>query len=214
MKSSIGRSPRIVLSISAFVLLVGGCAAPAMVDLWKDPAYQAGPMRNVLVVSLQRDAGRRRIIEDTYVTQLGRLGAHVTPSYREFPDAAPDTQQVMASVQANGYDGVLVSRALPITEQDRYVPGYTTTEPVTRRNPFTGAYRTVYREVYREGYTEKDRIVRIHLEAWTTRDDGRLVWSGTSETINPDSFDRAKDDVIARFAGELSRSGIVPPRGK
>lgn len=214
MKPSVARSTPLVLALSALMVLIGGCAAPAMVDLWRDPSYQSGPMRNVLMISLQPDAGRRRIIEDTFVTQLGRLGAQVTPSYREFPTAAPDTQQVIASFEKNGYDGVLVSRALPSIEQTRYVRGYTTTEPITRRRPFQGAYRTVYREVYHEGYTETDRVIRIQVEAWATQGEGRLVWSGTSEIINPGSFDQSKDQVIAHFARELSRSGVVPSGGK
>ena len=171
-------------------------------------------MHNVLVISLQRDASRRRIIEDTLVIQLGRLGTQVTPSYREFPSTAPDTQQVMASIEMNGYDGVLVSHALPSIEQDCDMPGYTTTAPITRESRFTGAYRTVYREVFHEGCTETDKFIRIQVEAWTTQGEGRLVWSGTSETIDPESFDRSKDHVIAQFARELSRSGIVPSSAK
>jgi hypothetical protein len=35
------------------------------------------------------------------------------PAYRIFPEALPDTQQVIETVQRSGYDGVIVTVGLP-----------------------------------------------------------------------------------------------------
>src|SRR3989442_11360098 len=119
-------------------LWLGGCASTGLVNMWKDSEYREGPMTNVLVVAMKRDALQRRAWEDELAEALSTHHVKATPSYRLFAQDPPDTQQVAEAVHANRYDGVMVTRKLPTEEQARYVPGYTTTRPVTVRNPWTG----------------------------------------------------------------------------
>jgi hypothetical protein len=123
-------------ALLALVIALGGCASSAqLADHWSDPDWRSAPLRNVYVIAVRKDATRRRIWEDGFVTQLRQRGVHATASYVQFPDAVPDTQQVIAAVRAGSYDGVVVSLRLPSRQEEREVPAMTSQEAELRRNP-------------------------------------------------------------------------------
>lgn len=200
---------RWLLLLALFTL--AGCGSGAQVaDTWRDATYQSPPMGRVYVVAVRNDAVRRRMWEDAFVSQLKAHGADATASYTQFPDAAPDTQQVEDVVSGGRYDGVLISLRLPSTTALRDVPPTTERVAETRRNPFTGFYYTVYRDVYTPGYTETDEIRRFQTDVWTTKEGGRLVWSESVNMFDPTTGDAAKDVVSKKVLKHASRDGILP----
>jgi hypothetical protein len=204
----------IVLGFSFLLApLLAGCGGGArLTNMWRDPNYSQGTMTSVYVVALRKDPIRRRMWEDAFVNELARRGVTAEPSYLAFPDAVPDTQQVVAQVREKKYDGVLASRRLPTREVKTYVPGYTTQEPVTVQSPWTMVYRTYYQEVTVPGYTEVDRVVRFETDLWTTKEGGHLVWSGTTEMMNPTSGSHVRDEITEKIVPELAKAGMVPKK--
>ena len=197
----------------AVVALLSGCASSTrFTNLWKDPAWSQAPMKKVLVVALRKDPIRRRMWEDGLVAALARHGVAGTPSYPQFPEAAPDSQQVAAQVGANGYDGVMLSMRLPNQTQTTHIPGTTRMEPVTRRNPFVGGYSTYYREVQEPSRVEVDQVRLFQTDLWETRGEGRLVWSGTVETLESVSTDMVKRIAAGHIVEEIASQGLVPPK--
>ena len=66
-----------------------GCAANTTEfnGVWVNPeAGNRVPVKNVLVVAINRDPTARRIFEDTMVAQLTTRGIKAQPSYRLFPE--------------------------------------------------------------------------------------------------------------------------------
>ena len=204
---------------STRALIVGGailcvaaiaCAtSTSLVNMWKDPAAPRQPIRSMLVVTLRHDATSRRLWEDGFVASLKAHGINATPSYELFPNAAPDTAELTRTVRGRGFDGVLVSHPLSTTTETRYVPGYITSEPVTYLSPWTGHYYTYFAQVYAPGYAEADQVVRYETEVWLTRGAGRLVWSGTTETINPASAGQVNQEIADVIVPALLKSGVV-----
>jgi hypothetical protein len=166
-------------------------------------------LHDVLVVAIRNNAASRRIWEDALVGQLSLHGMTATPSYRLFSDAVPDTQQVMDAVAAHGYDGVIEIHKLPTEISQTYVPGYVTERPVTRFNRWTGSYQTYIRRVREPGYTETDKIVRHQIDVWSSGEDGNLVWSGTTETIDPNSSQDVGREISRLIVPELARAGVI-----
>ncbi len=207
------RRPLLLLAVLAAAGLAG-CAAPAqLVDLWRDPEYSARPMTRVFVVALKRDEARRRLWEDGFVRELARRGVAATPSYRDFPQAFPDTAQVVEAVHQGGYDGVIVTVKLPTETQHTYVPGYVASEPVTRYNPWWATYRTYWVEVYRPGYVETEKVVRHRTDVWSTAGEkGHLVWTGTSEVFDPTSSQAVNHYIVTLVVPELAKQGIITKR--
>ncbi len=194
-------------------LLEVGCSGSQLVDMWADPQPPSGPMTNVLVIAMKNDPARRRLWEDGFATELSKRGVHVTPSYQMFESAVPDTQQVVDAVRDKGFDGVLVAHQLSAETNVRRVPGYTTQEPVTRRNPWTGNYYTAWREIHHPGYVESERVVTHAIEVWSPKDDGRLVWTGNAQTVDPSSSQVMNKEITSLVIPELEKKGLLP-KGK
>ena len=204
--------PAASILLAAFILAgAAGCATTELVNMWRDTTYRQR-MGNVLVLAMHRDAARRRLWEDGFASQLERHGVRATPSYRLFPAAIPDTQQVVGAVRENDFDGVIVTRKLGEATRTRSVPGYTTVEPVTVFNPWYGAYVTYYSEVYQPGYTETEETVDYETNVWTTREGGRMVWAGTSRTVDPSSSQEINEEITKLIVPELAKQDIIPER--
>lgn len=66
---------------------------------------------------------------------------------RTFPEGVPDTTAIANAVKDDAIESVMVVKKLTSEENTRYVPGYVSTEPVTRYNPWTRAYDMVVPEL-------------------------------------------------------------------
>ena len=81
------------------------------------------PLAKMLVITVRKDLTKRRIWEDAFVNELAKHGVAATSSYGLFPDVPPDTNQVIATVKANGFDGILVVLMLPTETNKQYFKG-------------------------------------------------------------------------------------------
>jgi len=189
---------------------LSGCAGNTqLVDMWRDPAASSRPIRQILVVAFRRDETSRRIWEDGFVATLSKHGVNATPSYSLFQGGVPDTAQIEDAVRDRNFDGVLFAHRLGSTTQQTYVPGYTRYEPVWVRGRWSSTYHTYWTEVHEPGYVESDRIVRHRVDVWNTADDWRLVWSGTTESINPTSARDVNHAIAKLIVPELLNQGVL-----
>jgi hypothetical protein len=192
--------------------MLAGCASTSgLTNMWRDPQYQGPPLQHILVVGMIQSPANRRILEDAFVHELGKHGVEAVPSYQPFPNAPPDTDQVYDAVDRGGYDGVLLTRRLPPEHSTSYVPGYVTTQPVSRLG-WRGYYRTYWVDVMHPGYVEQDVTARREVELWAVRDGGRLIWTGIGETVNPGSATAVTHDVTHNVVPELARQGFIQRR--
>jgi hypothetical protein len=210
MSTIFGRIDPVRRAVAAMgIVALSGCTSTSLVNMWRDPTYPRQPLTSTLVVALRRDATTRRNWEDEFVASLKSHGITATPSYAVFPDAPPDTAALSAAVRGRGFDAVLVTHALGSTTETHYVPGYVSAEPTTYLSPWTGHYYTYYSQVYSPGYLEADRVVRYETEVWMVRGTGRLVWSGTTETLNPASSQQVNQEIADVIVPALAKSGVV-----
>lgn len=188
--------------------VLSGCGGAHLANMWRDPTFSA-PMRNVFVVALKEDPSNRRLWEDELVKELTEAGTVGVPSYRLFPNAVPDTQDVAQAVRQDKYDGVLIVFSKEPETSETYVPGYVTTQPITRINPWSSRWLTYYVQVESPGYYETFTTLRDQVDLWTTGQEARLVWSGTGEVIDPANAHDVRDAVADRIVPELAKAGII-----
>ena len=204
-----GRRLRGAIVLLALVITAGCAVQSEMTNLWKDPSFTSGPMRNVLIVALRKDPVRRRMWEDAFVNELVARGLTATSSYQLFPEAPPDTQEVIEVVQKNGYDAVLTSIRLPNETTSTYVPGAMRRETVTTRD-FYGSFHSYWRDVQDPGYTETEEIRAVQTDVWATGSSGRLISSGTLRTLESVN-NRTIETAVSRYIiPVLARQGLVP----
>jgi hypothetical protein len=189
--------------------LVAGCGTTSLTNMWRDPQYTPGGVKSVLVIAVRKDQVIRRIWEDAFVHQFSQEGVAATPSYQVFPEAMPDTDAVREHVRTKGYDAVLVTSRVGTQEVSTYVPGYVTREPVTVFRPLWGSYVTYYRDVYHPGYTETDSSVHVRTDLWTNHGEGRLLWSGTSQTLDPRNSANFSHEVSDLVVDEMRKQHLI-----
>lgn len=207
---SIGRRSALGAGIAVCATLaVVGCSGTKLNNMWRDPAHAGPAMTNVLVVGMRQSATTRRLWEDAFVKGFTDKGVKATPSYTLFPNALPDTNQVADRVDERRYDGVLIVSRLSPSISTKYVPGYTTSQPVTYYSRWRGYYVTRYREIYTPGYTEVDNVSRHEVTLWTTGDDARMVWTGTTSTINPEDGDQVREEVTSAVLPQLDELHLL-----
>jgi hypothetical protein len=194
------------------MVIVGACGSTQLLNVWRDPAYNSAPMHRILVVALRKNPVQRRMWEDAFVAALSKQGdsSLVAPSYQLFPKELPDTTALQESAKEQQFDGVLViSRVMRgMTTND--VPGYTTVEPVTKYRPRWNTYVVRYDSVYHEGRVDTSTVVRVRTDLLLAQEDGRLVWSATSRSVNPESAEEFRTTVASKVAGQLKKAQLAP----
>jgi hypothetical protein len=216
MKSHPLWTPLIRIGILACMSSGGlsGCASSGLVNVWTDPQFAAPPMKNMLVVAMQPDPARRRLWEDAFADALREHGVAATPSYQLFPNELPDTNAVVSAVSEHNYDGCIATVRLPSVTTSQDVPGYTSDTLITRYNPWTNRYYDYYRQIYTPGYTETQTVTRHKIEVWSTTGQGALVWTATSEVLNPTTGATAshRDHVIDGIIDDLAKARVIPAK--
>lgn len=195
--------------------LWGGCVSTSsLVNIWQDPEFASQPLKKMLVVAVRKDATKRRIWEDAFVNELANYGVTATPSYRLYPDALPDTNQIVESGTSAGFDGIMVILQLPTQVKTEYVQGYTTQEQDLKYSPFYygsywARYGTYYREIYHPGYTDSQSVDIRTIDVTTTGKDGHLIWSATSRTPDPGSVTDVQEGIVSLVSKKLSKRKII-----
>lgn len=194
-------------------LILSGCSTTntSLVNMWRDPSYNTR-MSRILVIGIQKDQATRRNWEDRFAEELQKRGTTAVPSYTLFQGELPDTQRVIEVVRREGYDGVLMTRPLGVQTESRWVPGYVREVPALGYDPWYGVYYNYYRRVYEPGYVENDQVVRYEINLWSARDSGRLVWTGTTESVDPMSVEQVSREISSKIVPELEEQGVLASR--
>jgi hypothetical protein len=196
-------------ALSCLMSQMFGCASSNLVDIWHDASFQAPSLGKMLVIAARKDETKRRIWEDAFTNELAKHGVAATPSYRLFPDAPPDTNQVVATVQANGFDGILAVLRLPTETNTRFIQGYTSTEQNVHYGTYWQRYETYYRETEHPGYIDSQTVDIRALDVSTTGNGGRLIWSATSRTPDPGTVTDVQQGIVNLVIAELAKRNII-----
>jgi hypothetical protein len=191
------------------MILIESCSTSVLVDEWNDPSFHESPLKKILIIAIRKNPIQRRIWEDAFVGELSKKGVISTSSYKLFPDALPDTDQVIETVQKNSFDGILVTRILQKETETHYIESYVTSESKLRYNPFRNSYSTYYRDVEHPGFVDSSTVDRRGIEVWIIRDKERIIWGATSNTPEGNSLETVKNNIVDLVIPELSRYGII-----
>ena len=192
-----------------FFALMAGCASSELADIWSDPSFQSPPLNKMLVISVSKNSTHRRIWEDAFSAELVKHGVMPTPSYRLFPDALPDTNQIIQIVQKDGFDGVLVTHRLPSEADPQYVQGYMGEEQYTRYAWRMYGFVPYYRNVWHAGYVDSQKVDIRAIDVWATKNEGQIIWSATSKTPEPNSIQEVRPEIVKLVMSELTKQRII-----
>ena len=89
-------------------------------------------------------------------------------------------------------------------KETRYVPGSYPTPYYS----FYGYYGWAQPIAYSSGYYQTDRLVGIETNIYDTSD-GKLVWSGLTQTSNPSDVRKLVADTAKKVRQEMKKYGFI-----
>lgn len=134
----------VLLALSGSLLAtVVGCAPAALVDVWRNPSIARPELKRIIVISMRKDATRRRTWEDAFATELSKYGVAATQSYRLCRNVAgPDAELMRSCLNTSDFDGILMIAPLSLNTDEAYVPGTGTAGPSSFRPYWDHYYRS------------------------------------------------------------------------
>jgi hypothetical protein len=184
---------------AALLMIAAGCAPTTQLETsWKDPAAKPLAFTKVAVVVLNSSPAERRAEEEELVAQIKKATA--VASYTFVSDEElTDSQKVKSKIIQGGFDGAVVLRLIDSKKQASYVPG-------SSSYWYDGAGYTAYS--YNPGYYVTDTIIRAEVSVYSVPD-GKLLWAGSSTTVNPENARKLAMQVSQAAAAELRKVGLL-----
>jgi len=178
---------------------------------WRNPAVGQTVFKKLFVIGVGEDDTARRLFEDTFAKSLAERGAAAQASWGLLPQSTQLTEeQVRGAIEGGGFDGVLISRLMGVDESQEYVPPSTYTVPTSYRGyGYYGYYGTSYDVVHQPGYYKTNTTYRLETNLYSVAN-GDLVWSGQSETLNPESLSDVIASMTAAVAKKLKTEKLIP----
>lgn len=202
----------LLTTITVGVVIVGGCGVTQQANFWMDPSYNAAPMKKILVIAMRKDQVRRRMWEDAIVAALNgkeHAGTTAVPSYQLFANDIPAPDTVGSRTKEEGFDGVLIVSPVKRDTLTNELPGYKTSEAVTTYDRKWDTYVTRYEDVYHPGRVDTETTVSVRTDLLLPEGDGKLVWSVTSQSVDPASADQFRSSVAAGVASQLKKNLLI-----
>ena len=188
---------RNLLTLFAFILLFVACEPSTKIEkTWTDPSFTPGSVNNykkVLVMGLLQDESTRRIAEDKMVAAFKNVTA--VQSYQYLQPSDTVRSAVESKLKNDGFDGVVIMRLTNVEKNDYYVPGTT----------YGGWYGYRYGT---SGYYQQDKTYYIETNFYSLQSN-KLLWSGTTSSLNPSKLDKGLDETINTLKQQLQKQGLV-----
>ena len=165
--------------------------ATKLLFTWMNPNYSGAPFKNILVLAINGRASIRAEFEDQLSAAITRPGIQAIPSYSLLPrpDATPiDMSQLRDVVQGQHIDAIVASRVIKYTKTVTDIPG----------------------QVYTPGYLQVEKTAQIETNFYSTaKPDGELIWTGTSDIVNPRTPTKGVDALVKILIQELQKQKII-----
>jgi hypothetical protein len=180
---------------------------------YKDPDAKPMQVRGAKVVAavMLKDPAARRLAEDSLAREITELGGQGIPMYSISAENAVSKEgesKTRAAVEAVGATGLVVMR--PVDVNHRTVA----TETMSSNEMYGGYWGGYYGIGWADPWIDKapDQRVDIVVTVETfvfSLPQNKLVWTGTSETTNPDRAEKLVQKLAADGVQELRRLGLL-----
>ena len=211
--------------VAAFALmLTWGCATKTTTNFsqsYRNPGYEDTVFKRLLVIAVASNPDSRKSFEDALASAIAGQGGTAAPSYTLLPDGEQvSEEQLYEVIQREGVDGVVLTRLLGVEQDTSYTPPKKYNKPRTRYYPagpgwgygyggYYGWYGTTYAAVHEPGKLDKSSTLKLETNLYSVATND-LVWTGQSETIDPESIDAARASITGAVAAKLKSEGFLP----
>jgi hypothetical protein len=185
-------------------VLIFACAGTKLTHTWVDEAHRGKPVSDILVIGLTYKGNEevRRSFEDKFVAQLRAAGIEAISSVDAISipaDMKLEKDEILKAVSEFNNDAVIITHLVDKEEKEGY------TYDGRRHGSYYGYYGWAY------GYSATRSTVRLATNLYDVRTE-KLIWSGKSATVDPDSTKQMIDDVIKVVIKDLQENNLLPQK--
>ncbi len=194
---------------TVFVLRIIACAGTELTQTWVDEAHRGKPVSDILVIGLTYKDNEevRRSFENSFVRQLRAAGVEAVSSMDAISIPAGmklDKEEVLKVVNKFNNDALIITHLVGKDEKEAY----------RFSGGGSGGYYGYYGWAYnysRPGYSQTIKSVRLATKLYDVKTE-KLIWSGESKTLKPDSTKEAINDVISVVIKDLQKNKLLPQK--
>lgn len=179
-----------------------GCTTNRLVHSWTDPSVKKLEFDRIVAVAMTTDGPLRRLAESEMVQIIGPKAVAASQVLKE--DEIGDVDKARARLAAEGFDGAITMRLVDAATTVR-----------TARDPVPVNYYqvwTYYGLYWIEGkgpdYVTVDQTLQIEVNIYSLKD-GKLLWTGISETVQPKLVETLVKEVAELVRGRLRSEGLI-----
>jgi len=190
------------------VFFLASCATTELTKEWTDTAYTGGPIDSVMVVGVSKKLENRKMFEQFFTQQFESNGIKAVSSAAVIPGANdPDKDKIKGAAQQQEMKTVLVTHLVGVAEEKTDHPATFTATP-DHHLVFGTYYTGTYRYEYRPAYTEQNTKVQLESNLYETKTE-KLIWSATSESINPESVNEVIEGLCKQVMKSLRQNKLI-----
>ncbi len=206
------------------LLTLTGCASVSMVASWKDQTAPPRSYGKFLVVGITENGLMRQLFEEVVATELRKKGLAATPSYAVTGMEEKQTRESLErAVRKSAVDAVITTRVTGSKRSTESHVGYVLTDRGFA-NPYLNSYDVMPNDLYGfygasvVSYATFD-MKPVEVTNSTTftletnlfdTESGKLVWSGTTTTVDPKGVITASEKFSRVVITALSKEGLIP----
>ena len=208
-----------IFIIAAAVLAACSKTNTSIPQSYRNPGYEQTVFKKLLVIGVAENEESRKAFEDAFAKAIADEGGTAQGSWSLLPKSEQLTEEeIRTAIEAGNFDGVLITRLLSVDKEQEYTPASTYNNPQTRYYPggggmygygFYGFYGTTYAKVHEPGYFETSTTIRLETNLYSAANDG-LVWTGQSDTVDPESIPDARESMTTAVAKKLKEEKLIP----
>jgi hypothetical protein len=196
---------RVILKtlLLAQTLIVSSCATTTFLNSWQDTNFH-GQVKKVFVISVDKDFGRRRLIENEFVRQFKARGTDAVAS-TEFVSGNEGMKRDVFESKAREQrsDAVLVAKFIRKETEDTYTPQGDSGDQIVFSAENDAIFQLPVNEEQERSYVYNIAVMQLTLYDTETR---KLIWSSRTRTQYQGSrtgqIKSFVDAVLRRLAGE------------
>ena len=197
--------------VATVVIALSGCQSTSIQSAWFDSAYSGGPMKKIDVVGIGSNVANRRVFEDIFAQKLHAAGVEGVPGYTVMPDEARVAEAPFSNaIERSGAQGLLLVRLLGVDTKTQvsttvvpggawgpgYGPGY---------GPYGGFYGPAWVPVTQVSQYD---VASVEVSLYDTKT-RRLIWSATTQTMNPQSVAQETPGFADLIIRQLVARGLI-----
>jgi len=202
------RTSRLFAALLCVVAVSCGTSSQ-LVQRWSDPNFEGQPGQKMIIIALAKSERMQKTWEGAFSNVLRQVKVQPIGGSTVLPiQQAADEATLKQAVKETGADLAAVTRLVSVDKETTYVPGSAYYTPAPAYYGFYGYYSSSYAMVSTPGYYQEDKVYSVETNVYDVRTE-KLVWSGVTETINPETGQDAATSIADTIVGDMIASKVI-----